>query len=153
MDIRHSINLIEAAQIVWYHRTTQDRLDNILQHGLRVGSEPNLTDGGEWSFQIYGSAPIFLSKSANTFYAPHAPILLAVEVSDLKLVADLPSLVDHGAYYDESEGVMWWKNSDVEYSFDELLTSNSAACDMAIQLTGTAACFQSIPTSAIRLIP
>ena len=153
MRMREIMQIVEgASQAIWFHRTTQDRLDSIMQNGLVVGSEPNLTEGGEWSFRVYGTAPIFLSQKPDTFYEPHAPVLLAIDISAVHPVADLPSLVDQGAYYDIDDWCMWWKGEDEEFSFDELLTPDSAACQMAISRTGTAASLENIPPSAIKVI-
>jgi hypothetical protein len=144
--------LLENVSARWFHRTTSDRVDSILQHGLKVGSEINLTLGGDWSFEVYGQRPVFLSKSPDMFYKEHAPILLEVDTTGIELVADLPSLVDAGAYYDLDEWCMWFKGSDAELSFDDLLNPYADECKEVIRRTGTAACLTDIPPNHIRVI-
>jgi len=152
--LRQWINLIEMAArpIRWFHRTTLDRVPLIKQHGLQINSENNLTTAGEWAFEVYDCRPIFLSRKPDTNdYKSHAPILLEVDVTGLPLVADLPALVDLGAYYDIDDWCMWF-DTGPELSFDDLINPSSPVCLRAIRKTKTAACLTSIEPDRIRFL-
>lgn len=80
------------------HYTNETNLESIKEHGLRVNSDSNLTEGGSWANQIYTMRPIYLCLHENEGYQSECGVLLEV-VSDQKMVADLPGLVDLGAMY------------------------------------------------------
>lgn len=145
--INESINPVR-----WYHRTTSDRVDAIQKNGLKIDSNTNLTISGDWSFEIYGCRPIFLSNLHDMFYKEHASVLFEVNIVGLPLVEDLPSLVDAGAYYDIDDWSMWFHNSKSEMNFDDLLNPQSRICRQAIRRTKTAACLTDIPPSHLRLL-
>lgn len=120
-------------------------------NGLQINSENNLTLNGDWSFQIYGCRPIFLATSLETMYADHAPIIFEVDIQELTLVADLPALVDSGAYYDIDDGSMWFKHGP-ELLFRDLLDPDTKECQAAIRKTKTAAYLTNIGPDRLTLI-
>ena len=138
-----------------YHSTDPKNVGSIQQDGLLVGRESAQTLGGAWADEFYGTRPIYLSIEKGKY----AGTPLAVETSGLALVADLPSLVDTGAYQEE-EGMYWDEGSepaqmidivdeDGMVYFDELLSPGSAAAEAAIEITGTAAVLENIPPNRI----
>jgi len=164
-----------------YHITPVKNLAQVLSEGLKIDSPFHLTEGGEWAADYYGLAydreylnPVYLSKnpwidSAQTIAwgdedkEPLEHALLKVNIADLDLVADLPSLIDKGAYSDE--GVIWWKRDrdipellkdyhDSEYGIDieSLLEPSSDVAEAAIQTTQTAACLQNISPDRIEFV-
>jgi hypothetical protein len=134
----------------WFHRTTADRVKSITTQGLVINSNQNLTLDGDWSFIIYGCRPIFVSQQPDTSYKTDAPCLFEVNADDLPLVADLPRLVDLGAYYDIDDYAMWFKKGPELY-FDDLLNPYNPVCIYAIQKTQSAVCLTSIPSHKLRL--
>jgi hypothetical protein len=88
---------------------------------------------------------------------------LQVNVSGLPLVADIPSLADRGAYYDDAEPSMYWRegkepaelsrwiDEEGQIYFEDIITPGPMA-DAIIAFTGTAAVIQDIPTNRITKI-
>lgn len=156
--MKNFIKLMEMLSYnIMYHRTSSDKIDIILKEGLKINSEINLTEGGIWAQEIYGCNPVYLSLEKNSIYASEASILLEVNVTNLDLVADFPSLVDTGAYYDIDEYLFWWKrntppNLPDEISFNDLLNSNNYLTEEVIQLTKSAACLENIAPHLIKLL-
>ena len=143
-----------SEQVMW-HSTAPENVEGILSQGLLVGRESAQTMGGEWADEFYGTRPIYLSAQKGKYEGQP----LAVNTSGLSLVADLPTLVDTGAYQEE-EGMYWDEGAepaqmidivdeDGMVYFDELLSPGSAAAQAAIDLTGTAAVVQDIPSKSI----
>ena len=140
-----------------YHSTDSKNVGSIQQDGLAVGRESSHTLGGSWADSYYGTRPIYLSVEKGKY----AGTPLTVDTSGLALVADLPSLVDTGAYQEE-EGMYWDEGSEpaqmidivdedgIVY-FDDLLSPGSAASEAAIEITGTAAVLENIPPNRIQL--
>ncbi len=83
-------------------------------------------------------------------YTEDAPIVFEVDVKELVLIADLPSLVDDGAYYDIDDNSMWFKGGP-EWYFDDLLDSDTKECQAAIRATKTAACLTNIAPDRLTL--
>lgn len=141
-----------------YHSTDPKNVGSIQQDGLTVGRESAHTLGGAWADEFYGTRPIYLSVEKGKYTGTP----LAVDTSGLALVADLPSLVDAGAYQEEKEGMYWDEGSepaqmidivdeDGMVYFDDLLSPGSAAAEAAIEITGTAAVLDNIPPQRIQL--
>ena len=141
-------------QTMW-HSTAPENVEAILSQGLQTGRESANTIAGAWADEFYGTRPIYLSVQKGKYEGQP----LAVNVSGLGLVADLPTLVDTGAYQEE-EGMYWDEGSepaqmmdivdeDGMVYFDELLSPGSDAAQAAIDLTGTAAVVQDIPSKSI----
>ena len=140
-----------------YHSTDPSNVESIRQVGLQPGRESANTMAGAWADEFYGTRPIYLSVEKGKYEG--AP--LAVDTAKLNLVADLPSLVDTGAYQEE-EGMYWDEGSEppqmidivdedgIVY-FDELLSPGSAAAQAAIEITGTAAAIDGVPPESITL--
>ena len=147
---------------IWYHTTTKRNAQSILKHGLKVNSTPNYSEASlEYMKTIYGVVPIFLAKSSRPYDNDSSVVVLAVGITGLELVADIPTLASNfGAYIDENFGI-WFKEGDNRYtdneedkeiSFEDLLNPDSAYCQEAIEKTGTAAVVQDIPPNRIKII-
>ena len=143
-----------SEQVMW-HSTAPENVEAILSQGLQTGRESANTIAGSWADEFYGTRPIYLSVQKGKYEGQP----LAVNVSDLGLVADLPTLVDTGAYQEE-EGMYWDEGSEPDQMidivdedgmvyFDDLLSPGSAAAQAAIDVTGTAAVVQDIPSKSI----
>lgn len=149
------------------HLTKPERVDAILEQGLRTGLTPELTDDAIWTVDWYGTNPVFLGE-------PSAEMLVAmlendpglaiidVDVSGLELVADLACLVDAGGRYDPDgyiyftpsripEGMRPYLDRDGAIEIEHLLDPTTDACKAAIALTGTAACLEDIPRERVSL--
>ena len=153
-----------------YHSTTPNAIDIILRDGLKTGmlgiSKRAETDGGytmagNWADEHYGTRPVYLAVKQGLYgqAARQLGLELEVEVDPQTLVADLPSLVDTGAFI-QGDGV-YWEYDDVPsmmkaavdgdgfVSFDDLLVPGSRAAKAAIFTTGTAASPVDIPLERI----
>lgn len=156
-----------------YHVTSEENVETILREGLKINQPYYLTEGAEWTTAYYGVNPIFLSvepwiTDAKTIAwgieekEPLALAILKVDVAGLDLVADLASLVDRRAYFDE--GYFWWKYDheippslkeyhDSEWGIDiDFLIEPSPIADAAIGATGTAACLEDISPERIEFV-
>jgi hypothetical protein len=154
-----------------YHLTRRDRLASIMRDGLR-GEAPRLFSGERTpalARRLYGFAPVYLS--AQPWFSPadwdllieHGRrsdfALLEVDVSGLRLLPDVMSLVDHGAQINERDE-LWWADADHALArFEDpaceaisvrRLLSERALVEAAIALTGTAAVRGPIDPSRIR---
>lgn len=142
-----------------YHYTARERLASILEGGLQPGSPAELTLTGAWALPFYGCAPVFLTTAAHEGYAREAPVMLEIEGEGLDLMADLPALVDQGAYYDLDAGMLWWDSKTPPpeglpegIAIEELLVPGHALTEAAILATGSAASLEPIPTERIRVL-
>lgn len=143
-----------------YHSTDKKNKTNILKNGLLVNHHNHgFTEGGSWAYEVYGGIPIFLSSEKDRFYSDNS-VVFKVDVTDINLLADLPSLIDFGAYLEE-DMTMWWDNGKEPLGFDVLNDDGISAYDIvsskdlnnsAIKLTGTAAVMENIPVENIILI-
>jgi hypothetical protein len=132
---------------LWYHSAPIALREAIGQNGLLVNQTANFTtQGSSWANNIYGVGPIYISKvpgeSNFTRFMTNGEDydIWTVTVDGLGLVADLPSMIDAGAYLEE-EGMSW--GGTLEY-FEDLLTPGSIETNEAIEATGTAAVLQNI---------
>lgn len=149
---------------IWYHHTTPERAKQIIKFGLIPNSNINKTNpDGEWFIEnsYEQGRPIFISKDKN-FKEP-GDVTLAVEIDDEKLLPDFPSLVDFGAHVDEigsDDIVFWWEdwpsqlgNAISEFEYDDGISVHDRRYDQyLIDLTGTAATFEPIAPSQIKLV-
>lgn len=148
---------------VLYHVTERERLQAVLAQGLRVGSERHLTVEGVWANEVYGEQPVYLALKP-WLLAAESNVLLAVESAGLELVADLPSLLDCGAYLEEDGGGLFWEEGETPeellphedplsaaISFQALLHDPEVRA-AAIALTGTCAVLTSVPPERITLV-
>lgn len=153
---------IAQAYSTMYHHTSSENEFLIQQHGLKINQEWGKTiDAGKDIERIYGLRPIFLSLDPDKFKGPN-DITFEVNVTGLDLVADIPSLYDKGAYYDE-EG-MWWEEDATPFEvmdyidengmiyFNDLLTPGHAIVNVCIGMTRTAVCENSIEPSRLKLL-
>ncbi len=151
--------------MIFYHRTTKERLTSILKEGLKINQESHLTLGSEWSFYFYEARPIFLGMTKYSLenYKESSPILLEINLpEDFEITSDLPSLVDFGAYYDMDSGCMWWKNvDDTPDLLKDFLDENGSISirdlivfyrNESIHTTKTACVLQNIPSRYIKKI-
>ncbi len=147
---------------IMYHHTSRENAFLIEQNGIKINQEWGKTIGAQSDIEkIYGMRPIFLTVESSKFKGPN-DVTFEVNVSGLDLVADIPSLYDHGAYYDD-EG-MWWEEDATPFEFmdyiddkgliyfDDLLTPNHPLVNLCINKTKTAVCENSIEPSRLRLM-
>jgi hypothetical protein len=150
---------------IMVHRTSEDRLDAIMAEGLSTDMPTALTDCGHWAQAWYGMNPVFLALPDAPFLAaqPEGGVLLAVDVSRLPLVADLPSLCDAGGRFDEGY-LVWRRGHEREelrpfldaygsIEIEHLLDPTTDACCAAINVTRTAAALEPIPVDCLSLAP
>ena len=153
-----------------YHSTTQAGREGILRDGLKTGQsvtsfrrndDGGYTKAGEWADEYYGTRPVYLAMQQGLYsqLARQLGLEFEVEVDQNTLVADLPSLVDTGAYI--TEDGMYWEYDDVPsamkpvadgdgwIAFEELLQPGSIAAKAAINTTGTAASLNDIPQERV----
>ena len=133
---------------IMYHSTSPENAEAILSQGLEVGRESSHTQAGAWADEHYGTRPIYLSAEKGKYEG----VPLAVNTAKVTLVADLPTLVDHGANVEEE--MLWWnegeepselapylENGEIQI-FD--LLNDSEVIQAAINTTGTAAALENI---------
>jgi len=143
---------------VAYHSTDPKNVPRIQQDGLLTGQESAHTTGGAWADEHYGTRPIYISMQKGKYEGQP----LALDVSGLEVVADLPGLVDAGAMIEE-EGLYWdlgeepqglegLVDDDGMIYFEDLVDPSHPASQFAIELTGTAAVLENIPPDRIQLI-
>lgn len=141
---------------IMFHSTSPENVDNILSQGLKVGQESRHTQAGDWADEHYGTRPVYLSLEKKYEGQP-----LMIDTSGLKLVADLPSLVDAGANVEEE--VMWWNEGEEppelephleqgEVQIFDLL-NDPEVIEAAIKTTGTAASLENISSDRITSEP
>ena len=152
-----------------YHLTLRRNVTAILEQGLLGGREPLFSGSATPAelVRIYGVTPVFLGvtpwmEQANydlllEYGAPADFVLLEVDVAGLSLVADVMSLIDHGAHLGEDH--IWFEERDTPLAPFELnegipfgaLTRPGPAAAAAIAWSGTAACLAPIEPARIRL--
>ena len=143
---------------VAYHSTDPANVPRIQQDGLLTGQESAHTTGGAWADEWYGTRPIYISMQKGKYEGQP----LALDVSGLEVVADLPGLIDTGAMIEE-EGLYWeegYEPQELEglidengmIYFEDLVDPSHPASQVAIELTGTAAVLENIPPDRIHLI-
>jgi hypothetical protein len=134
---------------IWYHTTNKENIEKIKTEGLKINSVPKGKSIGslDWVFDAYnGVKPIFLSKNPGLY---KGDVVLKINTTGLSLVADIPGLVDFGAYIAE-DGVFWDEselnnsilqivdNENFDISFNKL-NKQTRQSKEAINLTGTCA--------------
>ena len=133
---------------IMYHSTSPENAEAILSQGLEVGRESSHTQAGAWADEHYGTRPIYLSTEKGKYKG----VPLAVNTAKVSLVADLPTLVDHGANVEEE--MLWWNEGEEpaelapyleggEIQIFDLL-NDSEVIQAAINTTGTAAALKNI---------
>ena len=161
MDYKDSIKkfclLLEDETKIGYHRTLKQNAEKIKEQGLKVNQSSNLTTGGDWSFEHYGVKPVFISLEYDKF-STEGDVVLTVDITGLDVVADLPSLVDHGAIVEEDH--LWWEEGqepkeleifleDGAVYIEDLLVPDSNVANAAISLTKTLAVLEDIEPNRI----
>ena len=149
------------------HYTTKERLSEILKSGLKINADKNLTiSGGDYSsyiYQIYTGVerPIYFCINDENIFRKESDVAIEVNLKTSDLVADLQSLVDHGAIFtDDGEYIYFKRMPDVfrQYGFNgelmvcDLLEVGNPAAEAAIELTGTGVYLHSLSTKAINTI-
>lgn len=142
-----------------YHTTSISRVESIMKNGLIVNSNPNYSTGSlAYMSEIYGMVPIFVSTIKAPYADDEGVVILEINASGLELVADVPSLVDHGAHIDP-DGI-WFSGRNIIdpisdpdlITFDELFDPYSEYCERAIEITGTAAILENISPERITIL-
>ena len=138
---------------IMYHSTSPENAEAILSQGLEVGRESSHTQAGAWADEHYGTRPIYLSAEKGKYEG----VTLAVNTAKVTLVADLPTLVDHGANVEEE--TLWWNEGEAPEALESYLENgeiqifdllnDSGAIQAAINTTGTAAALENIPPENI----
>ena len=138
---------------IMYHSTSPENTEAILSQGLEVGRESSHTQAGAWADEHYGTRPIYLSTEKGKYEG----VPLSVNTAKLTLVADLPTLVDHGANVEEE--ILWWNEGEEPEALEPYLDNgelqifdllnDSEVIQAAINTTGTAAALESIPPENI----
>jgi hypothetical protein len=128
-----------------YHQAPRSLDGAIAREGLYGGGEGGLTRAGGWSFAHYGAAPVFFGLEPPRPWPEFS--VWRVEADDLLLMADLPSLIDHGAYLDGD--CLYWLEGEEPPQIAAYLAEGAIAigelliagpgCAAAIDLTGTCA--------------
>ncbi len=146
------------------HVTDPYQIEEIQKVGLRVNSaaEGMTREEGKWANDVYGMTPVFVS-----FDKPWLEEGIAVFVVDVRgypKVADLASLVDHGAYVSDDEDGFRWKeeeepteladflDEDGFIAFADLLIPDSPVVYAAMNVTHSAAILASIPPDKVELV-
>ena len=139
---------------VMYHSTDPSNIENIRQTGLETGRESAHTQAGSWADEHYGTRPIYLSRQEDKYEGAS----LVIDISDLNLVADLPSLVDYGANVEEE--LLWWAEGEEPPELEPYLNMGEIeifdlinepdVIKAAIRTTGTAAVLDDISPERIR---
>jgi hypothetical protein len=146
----------------WYHSTKPKNLESILKNGLMINSPANYSKASlEYMKNVYGVIPIFIAKSPEPYDGDLEAVILAIDVSGLDLVSDIPTLISHHGAYIEG-GSIWfeegdlkapsWADDEDEILFDDLLDPNSYYCKSSIETTGTAAVISNISTDRIKVL-
>jgi len=141
-----------------YHSTTVEAAETILREGLKINQQDGFSIGSlVYMREAYEVIPIFLSTQPGT-YAEPGSVTLKVDVSGLDLVADIPSLVDYGAYLTDEDS-LYFSDSDLkggysvfpenEVDFSELTYPGTSESLRAIGLTKTAAYLNNIEPGRI----
>lgn len=154
---------------MYRHYTDSRNIASILEAGLAVGCDPVAASVGvEWVLAFYDENPVYLTTVTSPFVAAYTETEWAenpyfeVDVRGLSLVADLPCLVDIGARY--ADGMMYvggnsalkelleFADADGWIEIEHLLDPQTDVARIAIRLTGTAACIDSIPADRLTLV-
>ena len=156
----------KRASSVWYHTTSPENAESILNNGLRINPTAKGKSQGslDWMPEAYGGiVPIFLSKDKGRYTNG---VVLEVDVSGLGLVADIPGLIDFGGQLsDDNVDVIWFDEESTpepfwdivdpstgEVEFSELRTPGSRAAKAAIKVTGTCAVMENISLDRIKVV-
>ena len=144
-----------------YHYTKRKSLDSIRRKGLLVGQKANYTS----NFFVdnlkiaYGMVPIFCftNKQNTTYNLDGDSVLLGIDEKNLKIGADIGSLVDHGAYLEDNG--FWFSKDIFEDFYDEkgelsydLLINSSLFIKKAVQMTGTLVILENITPDKIHIL-
>ena len=164
--------LKEENNNTWYHITDASRAQSIEVQGLLMGQEACLTnEAGTWAHSYYGAGadlcPIYLSQSPYITdeeaweWGIKEVALFEVNVSGLKLMADLQGLTDASGQITD-EGTIWWEDEDEPPALEGLLDDGETAIlnfleddsyiNAAIEITKTATVVQDIPSERIKRI-
>ena len=101
------------SESIMYHATDPANVNSIQQSGLEVGRESAHTMGGAWADEYYGTRPVYVSVQKGKYEGTP----FEIDTAGLAVVADLPSLVDTGAYQEE-EGMYWDEGSEPQQMQD-----------------------------------
>lgn len=153
----------------WYHVAPKNRLDDIRLYGLKLNSEPHLSQASLGDFgSLYPSWPVFLCLNPQEYMNPDN-VLIQVNTQGLPLVADLPTMIDgrygDGGFFESQDGFevsfhnpeaipaplnQFAYEDGLDISVSDLLDPNSEMCQMAIRATGTCACLSDISVDRLQ---
>jgi hypothetical protein len=152
---------------MYLHFTHPYNVDSILSDGIRNDREANGAQGIEWVLAFYDENPVYLTTEDSEFIGAYRdgpwPDYACFEVDPrgLPLVADLPSLVDKGARYEEGmlyvgrrgelAPLLAFADEDGWIEIEHLVDAGTDAARVAIEVTGTAACLARIPPDRLAL--
>lgn len=158
-------------QEFWYHTTKKENVASILEDGLKINQNSNFSEASkEWASEAYGEliavfrktsvTPIYLSKNPGLYKGQEDGVILKVNTLGLKLLPDLPSLVDNGGYLTE-DGIYFEKQNTPKFmkikkykngeaTFIQFLTDQKLI-EGSIQLTETAAVLKNIEANRISI--
>lgn len=160
---RNSVNNVA------YHVTNNKNAEIILKEGLNINKPPLKSMASlDYIKEIYGITPIFLSFDLDKLksdYFDKEDIILIVDVSNLELVADVPTLTDYGAMYDERGESIYWEDyslvpdplqgyvdeEDCELYYSDLLDPYSSVCRKVIEFTKCFAVMANIEKERIKV--
>jgi hypothetical protein len=143
-----------------FHFTHPDNVEDILRDGLKIGRTIATDVSVAWTLVFYETNPIYMTTLESLYLKTFQEVewvnfaRFEVDCSRLDLVADLASLVDHGARYVEGMFDLRGKPSlrpllpfADAYGFleiEHLIDPASDAAKVATSITGTAACLSDI---------
>ena len=140
-----------------FHYTSRENYNKIKNEGLKINKPMHLTTrDNKWVLRAYGMIPVFLSIVPLPQYEHEIKdwVLLKVDVSGLNVAADLGTLIEFGAYIEETgfwfERRPFWLNGN-EFEYDELEGSDKFDLPRAIKQTRAFVVLEDISPDRIRL--
>jgi hypothetical protein len=140
-----------------FHYTSRENYNKIKNEGLKINQPMHLTNrDNSWVVRAYNMIPVFLSIVPLPQYEHEIKdwVLLKVDVSGLNVAADLGTLIEFGAYIEETgfwfERRPFWLKGD-EFEYDELEGSDKFNLPRVIKQTKTFVVLEDISPDRIRL--
>lgn len=145
-----------------YHYTKKNKLESVLRNGLMINQRPVYTSDFfvDNLLTAYGMAPIFCftNKNNKAYNLDGDSVLLGFDEKKFTIGADIGTLVDFGAYLEDSG--FWFKGDEFQDFYNEngelsyeLLTDNSSFIKEAVKKTGTLVILENIPPNMIHVFP
>jgi len=153
------------------HYTTKSNINDILKNGLKVNSQPELTEQAgiitnEYYKNYSDNKPLFFAiekDNKRNIFSSQSDYALTINIKPDHLSADLQSLVDYGLVFcDDNETCFFddFKSKTFlmlrEYpelsgimDIKDLLDPENELCELAKKLTGSGTCFSNINSKKI----